>query len=517
MYYFAFGALSLLANLAKAVQTPAVATAELYSNNAVCKQNNCVNPIFPGLNDLGRLETLEWQCGTKSLVRDYLGFCKGAIHYDPALPSPSNSSKLVSEIVQAQDAAAETMFFFHLSGMGYEAWEHPKPAFEEDTCVKHVWEMVCYTYFPQAEVGCRPGEESRYQRPCRGSCEAYMRECKVECCDDSAQCVFAQPLGGSGDLVQSGYVDQPGPSAQCTGSNGRQTAPLSLALLLGILGLHLASNLDGGSVTSTQNSKIQKARGAARPAGRWVFAGFLAACILQGAQASVLDVPLHKTANWRSKADYLVENVVVEPGKDQASGQLNSCNIPDLSPTLQCSGHGYCKEWRSHNVAQKPTSFCLCERDWAGPECRTRRKSQRKAFLLTLFSGFLGADYFYLGFPLLGLAKLGTLGGAGLWWLLDIIRIGSGPVYADNYRVAADLTTIDWVFVLGTTSAFMLGGLLIALDSCLRSRKQKQMNEAMTLLRNYEEFYGPQFHSMGQSRPGDNRPLLAGYGTLGPA
>merc|ERR1712216_233551 len=231
------------------------------------------------------------------------------------------------------------MFFYHLSGMGYEAWEHASPATDEDQCIKSVWEMVCYTYFPQAEAGCRPGEESNYQRPCRGSCEAYKTKCNVECCDESAQCVFSHPLGFSGDTVQTGYVDLPGPSAQCTGSNssGRQTAQLSMALLLGILGFHLAGHLDSSSDCPAPPKENRKARASAPR--RWLLVCAIAACtlFLQGCE---VDVPLHQTGNWHKKADYLVESEFIQPGKAQASAQLNSCSVPVLSPALQCSGHG---------------------------------------------------------------------------------------------------------------------------------------------------------------------------------
>jgi len=36
-------------------------------------------------------------------------------------------------------------------------------------------------------------------------------------------------------------------------------------------------------------------------------------------------------------------------------------------------------------------------------------------------------------------ARLGAVGGCGGWWIVDIIRIGSAPVLAQRYRLAADL------------------------------------------------------------------------------
>ena len=51
------------------------------------------------------------------------------------------------------------------------------------------------------------------------------------------------------------------------------------------------------------------------------------------------------------------------------------------------------------------------------------RRSLRTAWLLALFLGFTGADRFYLRRPVTGTLKLLTLGGAGIWWLIDLFRI----------------------------------------------------------------------------------------------
>jgi len=195
---------------------------------------------------------------------------------------------------------------------------------------------------------------------------------------------------------------------------------------------------------------------------------FALAFVLQGCDA---DVPSHVVGNWRGESDYLITFEFIPPEGSAKDAKLNSCSFAHLAQTLQCSGRGICKAWDPDNLAN-PISFCECDRDWADPECRTPRKSSVTAFLLSLFVGFTGADLFYLGFPILGAAKLATLGGLGLWWVVDIIRIGSAPVYAHDFRAAADLP--HWAFVLvSVTFAFSLGFVLVGIAT-LRHRRRKR-------------------------------------------
>jgi len=57
-------------------------------------------------------------------------------------------------------------------------------------------------------------------------------------------------------------------------------------------------------------------------------------------------------------------------------------------------------------------------------------KSYVTALLLSFFLGTLGVDRFYLGYTGIGIAKLLTLGGCGVWALIDFIMIAVRKVNA---------------------------------------------------------------------------------------
>jgi TM2 domain-containing membrane protein YozV len=57
-------------------------------------------------------------------------------------------------------------------------------------------------------------------------------------------------------------------------------------------------------------------------------------------------------------------------------------------------------------------------------------KSFTTALLLSFFLGSLGVDRFYLGYTGLGVAKLLTFGGCGIWTLIDFIMIAVRKVPA---------------------------------------------------------------------------------------
>ena len=68
-------------------------------------------------------------------------------------------------------------------------------------------------------------------------------------------------------------------------------------------------------------------------------------------------------------------------------------------------------------------------------------KNKTILIVLSYLFGFFGADRFYLGCTGTGIAKLLTLGGFGIWYLIDLIFIlingynkSKKPVICNNYK-----------------------------------------------------------------------------------
>ena len=53
-------------------------------------------------------------------------------------------------------------------------------------------------------------------------------------------------------------------------------------------------------------------------------------------------------------------------------------------------------------------------------------KSQSTTFILSWLLGIFGVDRFYLGYTGLGILKLITLGGCGVWTIIDFALVGMG-------------------------------------------------------------------------------------------
>lgn len=64
--------------------------------------------------------------------------------------------------------------------------------------------------------------------------------------------------------------------------------------------------------------------------------------------------------------------------------------------------------------------------------CVSEDKKQLVALLLSIFVGEFGVDQFYIGNIGLGVGKLLTCGGCGIWWLVDVILFAINDHYKDK-------------------------------------------------------------------------------------
>lgn len=208
-----------------------------YTTNSICVEKNCINPVFPALrkfnkNVLDTNQNRTWTCASSHNAWRGAGMCEKVVAgYHFALPVPEDGEELSEEsLVRRQARDAVEAYVAHVSGMGRDFWTLTEP-WKHDQCVQAVWRMACFTHFPR----CNQLADGQYLRPCASSCQNYLHQCKVSCCDEGVQCVFThhrqQPDGQL--QVEEGYINHAGPSLLCTGAAALGARPLlALAALL---------------------------------------------------------------------------------------------------------------------------------------------------------------------------------------------------------------------------------------------------------------------------------------------
>ena len=83
---------------------------------------------------------------------------------------------------------------------------------------------------------------------------------------------------------------------------------------------------------------------------------------------------------------------------------------------------------QTENVSAEKTVTEKNNDEMFSPAAAASGKSQLVALLLCLFVGIIGIHRFYLGYIWQGVVQILTLGGFGIWALIDLIRIITGDL-----------------------------------------------------------------------------------------
>jgi hypothetical protein len=135
-------------------------------------------------------------------------------------------------------------------------------------------------------------------------------------------------------------------------------------------------------------------------------------------------------------------------GKNDTIQKHYRRNVNEYEDLIECyddddCNHGKCEAITDFRGNYLNASECICNKGYIDNDnkvCIYKQRKQLVAFLLSFFVGNLGVDWFYLAhgngvYIFAGIMKLITLGGCGIWWIVDWIRILIDE-FPDGNRIA---------------------------------------------------------------------------------
>ncbi len=125
-------------------------------------------------------------------------------------------------------------------------------------------------------------------------------------------------------------------------------------------------------------------------------------------------------------------------------------------------------------------------------------KRYSTAVLLSVLVGELGIDRFYLGHVGLGLAKLFTFGGLGIWWAIDCVRMAQGKIHAADGSALVGFPQdkkpmmYTVIFAIVTSVLMVIGTVTLGVFGVLLYQKNPKL---------FIEMFVPTYDSSTDSKP----------------
>ena len=144
----------------------------------------------------------------------------------------------------------------------------------------------------------------------------------------------------------------------------------------------------------------------------------------------------HETATEETAAIYLEEAskeevAVASSGKTVAPVSLTEATkkVSKSTEAAQPKKISKLEEIRTAIQVKKEVKKALKEqKEMVQDPAPVNNKSQIIALVLAALVGYLGIHRFYLGYTTIGILQIITLGGCGIWALIDLIRIITGDL-----------------------------------------------------------------------------------------